>query len=243
MPFSLKLFKEMVMNDEEELNRDELQLVFLPGKGPSITDLAIYNKVYACWKGLWKVTKIEHQDDSQLFSNDFTRQDEVLALIYKGECAGLCCLKAIDFSEGPSSDDSYFAKWPEFTIRKLQTYGSKILICSQLTVSPAFRKNFLGVSWKDLLVALSARRLQDTSCEVMVGAVRRRRGMEKASYRNGFFPLMIDLPYIGEESVDLVAFIKKKSVPSRVQIISQLVETLYPHAIVLTQHKEVKYAA
>ena len=233
------------MNVDAEFKLEDLQLVILPGKGPSVTQLEQYNKVYACWRELWSTALKNEilQVETDLFSNDFTRQDEVLALFYQGECAGLCCLRSVDFDEEATKDDAYFSKWPEITVRKLNSYGKRVLVCSQLTVSPNFRRNYLGISWKDLLVALAARRLLDTRCEVMVGAVRRVRGMEKATYRSGFIPLMIDIPFIGKESADLVAYLKEKALPSEVKSIANIVDSLFPHSVDTTQHKGVKYAA
>lgn len=233
------------MNVEADFNIDNLKLLILPGKGASAAQLDQYNKVYDCWRQLWSTAFKQEilQVDSDLYSNDFTRQDEVLALFYQGECVGLSCLRSVDFNEEATKDDAYFSRWNEFTLRKLNSYGKRVLICSQLTVSPKFRRSYLGISWKDLLVALSARRLLDTECEVMIGAVRRVRGMEKASYRSGFIPLMVDVPYIGKESADFVAYLKEKAVSSEVKSISNIVDYLFPRSDVTTQHKEVKYAA
>lgn len=232
----------------EEFKLDMLQLHFLPAKGPGPTCLARYNEVYGHWRDLWSKTfEQEFNDGNFLYSNEFTRQDEVVALYYDGELAGLCCLRAVDFNEISTEHDSYFKKWPEITLHKLLKHGKRILICSQLTVTPAFRKNRLGISWKDLLVAVSARRLLETGCDAMVGAVRRMRGMEKATYRSGFIPLAQDLPYLGQESVDLVAYLRKKASPSAVSLIAHTVETIFPLAIHYGQtpyeEKEVKHAA
>lgn len=245
MPLGARPPGVVLMNVDAHFKFEDLELVILPGKGPSAAQLELYNKVYECWRELWSSALKNEilQVDTDLYSNDFTKQDEVLALFYQGEFAGLSCLRSVDFNEDATKHDSYFSKWPEFTVRKLNSYGKRVLICSQLTVSPNFRRSYLGISWKDLLVALSARRLLDTDCDVMIGAVRRIRGMEKATYRSGFIPLMIDVPYIGKESADFVAYLKSEAISSEVKSISNIVDSLFPLSVVNTQFKGVKHAA
>lgn len=230
----------------DKLKVDALEFYVLPGKCAPKAYQDKYNSTYACWKKLWDATfQKEFQLDEELYSNDFSRQDEVLALFYENQCVGLCCLRIVDFREEATLADNYFRKWPEISRARLRSYGDRTVICSNLTLSYEFRKGYLGVSWKDLLSTFAVQRFLQLDCDSMAAAVRRRRGMDKATYQVGFRPIFQDLPYLGEESVDLVVCFKDTVETS---CFGDLVNEIYARAIILTTNhehvaKEVKHAA
>lgn len=219
-----------------EIDVSELQVILLPGKCPPKQHLDTYLKAYNCWREVWEETyKKELKLNKYLTSDDFTRQDEILALFHKGECTALVFFKWVDSSEDPVAHDSYFKVWPELALRKLSSRGPRILVCSQFTVHSKYRRNS-SVSWKDLLIGLLVERFRFSDCDAMTGVTRLQRNMGEATYRSGAEPLMKGIPFTAEDDlVDLVGFFHDKIIDSPVPGIHELVAQIFPKVIALVK--------
>jgi hypothetical protein len=196
--------------------------------------------------------QVELNNTEYMPSDNFTRQDEVLALFYKGECAGVTFFKWIDGNELPVIDDSYFKHWPEIAFRKLCLQGNHLVISSQFTLNFNFRKNFMNLPWKDLLMALVAKRFVLSGCDAMAGTTRLAKNVGEVAYRTGASSLIKSMAFANEEDrVDLVAWYSGKVGDSTVPGIAALVNDIYASrttALVktllsITSIKEVKRAA
>ena len=233
-----------------DINLKDLELILLPGKCAPLEYKDYYLKAYQCWRSVWEdAYKKEMHVDAPLMSDDFTRQDEILALFHKGECSALVFFKWVDCKESPVKDDSYFKHWPELAFRKLCKNGHKVIVCSQFTVHFNYRKKTsLEVSWKDLLMGLLVERFRHSDADAMTGTMRVIKGMGEATYRTGATPLMKNLMYDHGEIIDLVAFYQDAVTDSVVPGIAGLVQEIFPKTIALVNpiiqpNKEVKRAA
>ena len=57
----------------------------------------VYKKSFFCWHETWNdYFHQEHITNVKLASTEFTRQDDILALFYKGECFGISFFKEVD---------------------------------------------------------------------------------------------------------------------------------------------------
>ncbi len=229
----------------------ELQLILLPGKRPPRAYTDQYLKAYNCWREVWEATyQKEMNIDVMLTSDEFTRQDEVLALFYKGECTATCFFKWVNADEVPTVHDSYFGPWPHLAFHKLRSRGPSILVCSQFSVHPKFRKNNKDLSWKDLVAALGIERFRYSDADAMTGTMRLKKNMGEVCYQSGGTPLMRGLPYgKGDEMIDLVGFFHDEVFDSPVPGVQDLVNAIYANVIALVnpivakRTKEVKRAA
>ncbi|MDR3608596.1 MAG: hypothetical protein P4M08_14630 [Oligoflexia bacterium] len=165
-----------------------------------------YEAAYAAWQSVWSPVLKEVADMGQLHSDPFIRQDEILTLFRDDEVAAMTFLTRVDLSKKCFQDDSYFQYWPELAIQSLTRYGTDVLVCSNFTVMPRFRKE-CELPVKDLLVGLSARALLDSDASVMTGNMRNTKGLNDLTYNWGAIPLMRNVIVHGEES-DLVGFFR-----------------------------------
>lgn len=206
------------MGSEEKIivNFDEMSVYALNGRKMNnpIELHHIYDQSFKCWYDVWRAFKVqEHSDESPLFSDEFTRQDEILALFYKGECFALTLFKSVRADDITMSLDSYFSVWSELALKSLTTRGKNILVCSQFTVSPNYRQKNIDIAWKDILFSMSIKKfLEDKNSNAMTGTMRLKKGMGKMSYHGGGTPIMQNLNYFedGSETVDLIAFFKEE---------------------------------
>lgn len=238
---------------EFDININDLELIFLPGRFPPKEYLDKYHKAYHCWRSVWEhAYQVELHNLEDMPSDSFTRQDEVLSLFYKGQCAGVTFFKWIDAAEEPVVEDSYFKRWPEIAFRKLCTQGKNIVISSYFTLHFDYRKNFMGLPWKDLLMGLIAKRFVVSGCDAMAGTTRLAKNVGEVAYRTGASPLIKNMPFASEEDkVDLVAWFQGKVGDSVVPGVAALVDQIYAERTValvkpfhpITTVREVKRVA
>ncbi|HXH74194.1 MAG TPA: hypothetical protein VNJ08_04470 [Bacteriovoracaceae bacterium] len=121
-----------------QIDVTELELILLPGKCPPKKYMHHYLKAYHCWREVWD------KKNGGLTSDEFTCQDEVIALFHKGECSAVC-----------------FLKWVEADERQM--------VCGQITVHAKYSENDKQIPWKDLLVALVRERFKHSDRDSMSG--------------------------------------------------------------------------
>src|SRR5438067_2503694 len=135
------------------LDYKDFELILLPGKKCPAAYLSYYEKAYHCWKETWETAfKHEMNHEQKLFSDPFTRQDEILAVFYKGICMGVTFFRWVDFSIESTLHDSYFEHWPSAALDALRRDGDRIVIISQFTLNLKTPKSLEGISARDLLI-------------------------------------------------------------------------------------------
>lgn len=237
------------MNKEFDINK--LEMIIFDGKNLGRNEVEKYNKAYMCWRENWEhAYTMELGNKNFLPSDQFSRQDEVMTIFYDGECAGVTFYNWAKSDDIWLRQDSYFKNWPDEAFNKLCSHGKHVAVASFFTVDFKFRKNYLGISWKDLFIALIINRFILSNADVMSGATRIAKGVEGASYRNGAIPLMKDMPFENEEiRVDYVAWIRKDQSHCIVQGIPEIVSYVFknnfrPYVNVdVISNKELKNAA
>jgi hypothetical protein len=178
--------------------------------------------VYEAWLQTWS----DVFERSPLYSDAFTRQDEILALFSRGECAGMAFFRSVDVSKGWNRNDSYFGAWPDSAIRGLSEQGSRTLVCSFFTVTSQFRKDRTEISVKDLLLSLLVRHFLDSDCDVMTGNLRNSKGVNTLCFRWGASLLVSDVVVHGEKS-DLVGFFRDRVRLDGVPEVTKLSEEIW----------------
>ena len=145
--------------------------------------------IFNTWHKTWEnFLKNDVKSPKKVYSDNFTRQDEVLSIydIEQDKCIGLVFFKYIDFNDLTSPLDSYFSDWPQLAIEKLVSEGDKVIVCSQFTIAEEFRAQRVPFKWKDILVYLTVYYFfYYTNSDVMTGALSVSRGVNKSSYHNG----------------------------------------------------------
>lgn len=192
-----------------DLKLQELQYYVIPGEGVAPEHRAIHREAYRMWKDVWSQTLLEVDGSSQLFSDNFSRQSNIGALFRAGECVAMTVQHQVNFEEPTAADDSYFVAWPPRALKELTRDGSRVLICSHLTVAPAHRGLIApNLTYKLLIVDLAVRLLLESDCAVMTGTMRKMKGAHKTAFQTGASLICEDVVQHGEKA-DLVGFYKK----------------------------------
>ena len=200
------------MNDQIEIiDFDKIDVYLLNGnlKNNPKNLHNVYNKTFSSWYETWdSFLHQEHHSPHKLNSNEFTRQDDVLALFYKGECFAITFFKEINWEDPTARLDAYFNPWTLDAIVGLTARGNNILNCSQFTITAAFRNIKANIPWKYILSAFNMKRFLESTADAMTGTMRVKKGMGKMSVEAGATPLALNVVCNDHEAepADLVAF-------------------------------------
>src|SRR5580692_9143278 len=181
----------------------------LQPRDAGVADLPLLGEAYRCWSDVWKTTLRELDNLPDVPSDEFTRQDEVVALFHEYECIGLTCLRWVDTSRPMFLDDSYFKIWPKAATDAAREHGPRICIVSNLTVAAPWRRA-RGLSVMEVLACLSLDRFLRSSGDAVVGTPRADRGVNRVCYGLGFRPLAREVVHHGVK-IDLVGFYRRAS--------------------------------
>lgn len=214
---------------------NDFQFVLCPGSNPDKSKLEIYNRIYDCWFDVWSKAFSELNVNKKIYSDAFSRQDFVGALLFREEPVAMSLFRYADFKCLNSCTDSYFQNWTSSDIEQLTSRGSNILVCSYFTVHERVRQCKVGVSVKDLLVGISIETFKNLAADGMTGAVRVDRGVNDACYRWGAYPIKRDVESGLGDKVDLVGFFKDYLAEQPTNIMQPLVENLYNNREVIVK--------
>jgi hypothetical protein len=225
----------MTMKTMENINPNDLKYVLLPGRHQNGAQKhrLYYNAAYNLWKNVWSETLHELDNLSTLYSDDFTRQDEIGAVFYRAKCVMLTFFRIVDLGVSSDREDSYFKVWPEQALNELTQYGSRIMIGSTITIDESVRGEKLGISAKDLLLGLVIKRFLDSPADAMTGTMRNNRGMNGCAFRHGAQLIKPELIQHGVE-VDLVGFYRNSVKPCGIEAVDDLVNRMWRNRLQLS---------
>lgn len=182
--------------------------VILPGHRPEASGARLHDAAYTCWYETWSAAFRELRKDAPLFSDAFSRQDEICALFLGEECVAMSFMTLIDLELPSGRADSYFHNWSDQACGALARDGSRVVVNSNFTVHASARRASPGFSIKDALVGLCTERFLESKGSAMTGAMRKDRNMHELVRRWGAITLEEDRPSGYGDLVDLVAFYK-----------------------------------
>jgi hypothetical protein len=203
-----------------------LRVVILPGVKPAANQIADYESAYAMWKLVWSQTFRELDGTEIIYSDEFTRQDEIICIFQRQVCLAMGVMRWTNYKLPTIREDSYFKMWPREALEALGAKGNQVIICSNLTVHPLGRGNKLGLPLKDVMVGLLVERLKESGADAMTGTMRADRGMHKTTYQFGATLLAPNLVH-HNVPVDLVAFFPDQMAASQDPVVASSVEFLW----------------
>lgn len=164
---------------------EDFKLVLINGANCSPEFIPSYREVYSHWKKIWQTTFQELDGQSEIDSDNFSRQDEILALFHKDRCIAVACHRYADLLLPSLMDDTYFSSWPEEIKTKIQQMQGRIAIGNQISIDPAFRKLPDGTAMKDVLLWFSLNHLKAQEINFVLGAVREDKSLDKLFAKYG----------------------------------------------------------
>lgn len=160
------------------MKQSNYRLCVINGREVEANMLLDYQRIYQHWYGVWSQTFNEVTGEKMFFSDNFTRQDEIVALMDGDKCIAAVCHRLIDMRSGAFQKDSYFEAWPEEAYLKLGKYGDKAVIASHISVAPAYRRTTTGLRTSELAAYLSLIHLSQLPISGITGSSRNTRGMD-----------------------------------------------------------------
>lgn len=221
----------------QNFNKSCLGYFILQGDPSHKKDHDVYLSAYEMWKRVWAdAFNNELKENITLFSDDFTRQTEFGVLTYDRKAIGLMFFHYVDLRLKIFREDSYFKVWDEQLLLQLaEKQGDRrALICSNFTLSHEWRRNTLGISFKDLLGGFAVKHLLYSGCPFMVGTMRNNKGMNNLSYRQGAEPLKSGVLHHGVE-VDLILYTASKLQNFKFPEVHELVEEIWNRSMNMTK--------
>jgi hypothetical protein len=228
-----------------------LQLYIIPGHLKDPQYGGVYKTTFDCWKNVWdSVYSKEMKIKKQMYSDDFLRQDHIVALFSDQKCAGLAMVRFTNFYLLPVQEDSYFRFWPKETLKLVSELSHRVAIASYFTVHPDFRQQNTGICMKTLLLSLFLENFKNSHSEIMITAARKKTSNEKLCSKLGSKILANDIPYLLEgeslsEMTDLIYW-EKNSPALPTPELEFLKQSLWKNRVSLIQTsemEEVNYAA
>lgn len=191
-----------------ELDKRRLRMVISPTRffHPSLAE--DMESAYRCWKESWgHAFHKELNVQEQLYSDNFTRQSEVVAIFHGDHPLGLCTLNRFDLSCRQDLDDSYFKVWPGEVLGELRQRMKLVMSCCNATIDFKYRKNHLGFSGIDLLFSLIILYMKSTEIEGILGTARVEKKVPEACQRTAATFFARNVPFtIPDRFIDLICW-------------------------------------
>lgn len=186
---------------------DSLELKIFYPDAIAEDEIEDFNGAYELWRRVWIETREEVARGLPTPSDNFSRQSEILVLYSGNRPIGTICHRYVDLRHAAIIEDSFFNPdlWSQEARAKVRTMGRSCVLGSHIFIDPEFRKNASGKSTKNLLCALSFSHLNGTAPDVVVGMMRKDKGMHDVFYKSGAVTLSQDVHWY-QIPVDLVAF-------------------------------------
>lgn len=197
-----------------EKNLTNLKVEIFHPKLVTDAQLHRYNEVFDLWNAIWIETRLEVNPALPTPSDNFSRQDEVIAVFNGNRPIAMVCNRYVDIRQSWCLDDSFFkgGQWPNDALLKLPALGNTFALASHAFVHPDFRKINSGLPTKNLVCALSFVQANAAESDVFLAMMRKDRGMHSLFQRCGGSILVEDVSFY-HIPVDLMA-----AYPARAQI-------------------------
>ena len=146
-----------------------------------------YNEAYAFWHAAWR----EIGDRLDTASDRFSRQSEILVLYAGDRPVATCGHRYVDLRQRCAVQDSFFSSpiWPDRVRAAVPGLGRTCAIGGDIVIHPDFRKTRSGLPTKHVVCAVSLAHVDGTKPDVVLGAPRTDRGMDKLFHAAGAISL------------------------------------------------------
>lgn len=162
--------------------------LFVPRK----TRDPVLDDAYELWRDVWQSTFLEADGVADLYSDEFTRQDEIGILTLGTQCVAVTGLRWLDLAQAMAREDSYFRHWPRSVVAALG--DGTIGISSNAVVHPEWRGVRVGapqgrseesVKLTYVAVGLTIQRFYESHADGSVAVTRNDRGMNRVCFSLG----------------------------------------------------------
>jgi|GEM_PF-2315923 len=216
-------------------SKTDFRYVMCPGSQPDPRYADLHQEIFHCWETVWKQAFQELHVDKPLYSDSFTRQDFIGALLYKDHCVGMTFFRWANANGSEFAKDSYFSNWEQEHIDVLRSRGPEIIVFSNLSILPEARGMRLGVPTKEVILGVAVENFMSSRADAMTGTPRRDRNVNEGCRRWGATNIALDVPSGYGDTVDIVAFFKDQVSEAPPHILKSFVKDLWDHRLEISR--------
>ncbi len=177
--------------------------------------------------------------EDQLFSDSFTRQDYIGALLYEEQCVALCFFRRANATLPDFRQDSYFSYWDAEDLKCLTLQGPRIIVSSNFTIHPLVRKGNIDFSMKDLLTGISVEFFMNAEADAMAANLRVDKKVNDACAKWGADLIKPNVHVSGGICGDLMVFYKDRVAQRNPLDLESEVKRLWQNHFVIPNEYEV----
>lgn len=201
--------------------------IIQPRQIPLKGELETYKKSYSLWKRVWADTFHELEGKTTIYSDDFFRQDEAFVVFHQDECVGITMHSFLDLKNPVHRDLRYFKAYPPGSIENIEQLNVRqVLISNQTAVDPRFRKSLSQISFGEVLIGLSVKRLVELELDAFIAYTNNSKKVQDICYRFGAQPIVKGHSQHNVE-VDIVCLTKENACESPIKDIKQTIDFLW----------------
>jgi hypothetical protein len=210
---------------------ENFQYISMPGKLYSSQNMELYNRLFDFWKNQWHPVCASIKGIKNLSSDEFLRQKEVTAILFKEDIVGIMGVDHFCLKQKAHLHHSYFSYFPSQVLENLLRVGiNEVLILNQLAVDKPWR----GIGISDLLVGLAVKKLSSGSVKKALSYTRNTHKTNQLGYRWGGLPLMKNGKVHGE-AADFILFYENSYNNSQNHPLILFVENLWLRKIDISE--------
>ncbi|MFG1492063.1 hypothetical protein ABMA75_00755 [Halobacteriovorax sp. ZH4_bin.1] len=155
----------------KSIDINDLELIILSPRNTDLNDplYCYYEQFYNDWKHTWTSAYKKlglREGDIELYSDELYKQDELVAIYYKGEFVGGGANTVFNLESNIDQNSSYFKNWNDLIKKQVlnKIEGNHILACGNFTITSKFNTKSDEFPWKALvLVTLMERSLMQNN--------------------------------------------------------------------------------
>lgn len=178
---------------------------FFDPRSVNATQAELVARAFECWREHWASMMRELTGRELACTDDFSRQHQIGVLENRGDVVGLFGYRELTMRAPYACGDSYFRSWPKAVLEAVANRWERVAIGSNLVVAPSYRSGSNSFRVSEALLALAASRFASGRADVLVGTMRRDRGMSQLALSLGATPIFAGAIMNGVP-VDLVTF-------------------------------------
>ena len=145
----------------------------------------LLDDAYELWRDVWRSTWQEAKGSTEIYSDEFTRQDEIGVLSLGSTPLSVTCMRWLDLSRALAIEDSYFKCWPHEAVTRVA--GRQVCVGSNTAVHPEWRRTLIqppGASGEPArlaftAIALTVRRFVASPAQSLIALTRNDRSIDR----------------------------------------------------------------
>ncbi|MEZ4751608.1 MAG: hypothetical protein R3B54_13595 [Bdellovibrionota bacterium] len=166
-----------------------LQLLLMPGKVFEAERLTPeYESLYRFWKRFWSKVYAEVHSEDHFNLDDFSRQDVICTVLYRGNIAGCLCHSYFGVNRESAKDHSYFRFFSPYFLKTLEQHKIHVVQTFEfLSIDPLWRQRNTHLALAEILIGCGLKVLQQSFADAAIAIARRDVNVHGKAHKMGYW--------------------------------------------------------